>query len=109
MLYIIQGGKSIQGEKRYNSNFHLLSFEIDARNNRGYISKQKNGKYKLYFKWDWLIKDERVKSGKNYNYFEQFQLVMDFLIDINFSNQISVAKWNGSEVEIVKTIKENTI
>lgn len=109
MLYIIQGGKSLPNEKGYNSDFYLLSFENDARNNRVHISKQNNGKYKLYFKWDWPVVDERVNHGKNYNYFEQFQSAIDYLLDIKFSDQLSVSKWNGNTVEIVKTFRHKTL
>ena len=105
MLYVIKGGKFTPSEEGYKSEFYLLSFEKDARNNKGYIAKQRNGKYKLYFKWDWKITDKRVTRGKNYNIFEQFDSAIKFLLAIKISEEISLANWDGSFVEIVKLYK----
>ncbi len=69
MLVIIQGGKSLPNEEGYDSNFYLISFEKDVRNNRGYIKKISNNSVILYFKWDWKVEDERINRGKNYKYF----------------------------------------
>jgi len=102
MLYVIKGGKYTPSEKDYNSEYYLLSFYKDARTNKGYIAKQKNGKYKLYFKWDWEVTDKRVTRGKNYNFFEQFDSAIKFLLAIKISRAISLANWDGSLVEIVK-------
>jgi hypothetical protein len=102
MLYILQGAKLNSDDKHYDCNYFLLTFDIDARNNRGYISKQLDGKYKLYFKWDWIIKNKKVKRGKNYFKFDNLYFALDFLLEIDFCNQISICKWNGSKVEVIE-------
>ena len=102
MLYVIKGGKYTPFEEGYESGFYLLSFDKDARNNRGYIKKLKDDEFKLYFKWDWRVTDMRVNKGKNYKYFEQLDSAIKFLIDIQFSDIVSLARWNGSFVEIIE-------
>jgi hypothetical protein len=82
-----------------------LTFDIDARNNKGYVSQQLDGKYKLYFKWDWIIKNEKIKRGKNDYKFENLNLALDFLLEIDFCNQISICKWKGSTVEVIELFK----
>ena len=88
-----------------NYNYFLLTFDIDARNNKGYVSQQLDDKYKLYFKWDWIIKNEKIKRGKNDYKFENFNLALDFLLEIDFCNQISICKWKGSTVEVIELFK----
>ena len=101
MLYIIQGGKLQSEDKNYDCNYFLLTFDTDARNNKGYISKKLDGDYKLYFKWDWIIKNDVVKRGKNYYKFKSFNLALAFLLQIDFCDQISICKWNGSAVDVI--------
>lgn len=105
MLYVIKGGKYTPFEIGYKSEFYLLSFDKDARNNKGYIRKLEDDTYKLYFKWDWNVIDKNVARGKNYKYFEQFDYVIKFLLDIKFCEAVSLAWWNGSFVEVVKSYR----